>query len=171
MSASGATLTGTDADTTDSRGIRGGTDGTAIGNTGDRLKVDAGSIPVTVGPDTSTGILKQGLATVSAKTEQDLSGSSYTVPSSKTFKLTSITASYDTQTTMIIRLKKQTGGAGLYATLFQFVLAANGQDVQSFTIAVPVGVNIGVATDVFKVTYESSLSKGVVWAGYTGIEF
>jgi hypothetical protein len=41
MSVSSSNITGSDLNTTDSTGIRGGTDSTVIGNTGDRLKVDA----------------------------------------------------------------------------------------------------------------------------------
>lgn len=41
MSVSSSNITGSDLNTTDTTGIRGGTDATVIGNTGDRLKVDA----------------------------------------------------------------------------------------------------------------------------------
>lgn len=41
MSVSSSRIPGSDSDTTDSAGIRGGTDGTIIGNVADRMKVDA----------------------------------------------------------------------------------------------------------------------------------
>lgn len=41
MGVSSSRITGSDLDTTDSTGIRGGTDATVIGNVGDRLKVDS----------------------------------------------------------------------------------------------------------------------------------
>jgi hypothetical protein len=44
MSVSSSNITGSDLNTTDTAGIRGGTDATVIGNTGDRLKVDGSGV-------------------------------------------------------------------------------------------------------------------------------
>jgi hypothetical protein len=152
--------------------VIGATDGTLIGNVGDRLKVDAtGSITALPEAAGAAAVLKSAEITVATKVESDLSGVTYTVPTGKTFKLYTFNGSYDTAAPMFLRLKKQTGGAGAFVTLFRISLKQQGQDESNFEIALPDGLNVGVATDVFKVTYESALSKGTLWAGFTGMAF
>ena len=155
---------------TDNVRINGATDDTEIGNVGDRLKVDA---LVTVTPAASTfgTILKQAEVTIASKTETDISATSYTVTTGKSFVLTSISANYDNNSPVIIRLKKQTGGTGSFVTQFRLTLEQHGQDPSNATIQIPYGVKIGSATDVFKLTYEAALIKGAVWACFTGLEY
>ena len=149
--------------------IKGATDGTEIGNTGDRLKVDAGTITATA-TLTPSNILKQLEFAVNTKVETDATGVTYTVPPGKIFSLVSFNGSYDTMSPMYLRLKKQTGGTGAFNTLFRITLKIHGQDESDFQFVIPNGLLIGAAGDVFKVTYESALAKGTLWTGFMGIE-
>jgi hypothetical protein len=150
--------------------IKGGTDGTIIGNTGDRLRVEAN---VTVVPASSTfgTILYQNEVSISSKTETDMTGMTRTIASGKTFVLTCFTASYDTQSPIYVRIKKQTAGGGSFVTQFRITLKQHGQDASQVTIPIPFGIAIATATDVIKVTYESAIAKGTLWAAFTGIEY
>lgn len=147
--------------------LRGGTDNSLIGNVGDRLKVtdDSGLTFLNV---LSANIYKQNEATIASKTETDLSGVTYTVPSGKTFVLTTLTGSYDAQSTVYIRLKKQTGGSGAFATITRIVLVNGGQGDPTVTLNYGNGLLLGTSGDVFKITYEAAVVKGVVWAQFTG---
>ena len=140
-----------------------GADGTPIGNVGDALKVNAS---VTVVPAASTfgTILRQNEVSVATKTETDLASGSYTVPAGKTFVLTSISANYDTQSPVVIRLKKQVSGVGAFSTVFRLTVKQHGQDASNATIQVPYGIVIATATDVLKLTYESALARGSLGA-------
>jgi hypothetical protein len=157
-------------DDNDDTAIKGGTDGTVIGNVGDRLKVDS-LVTITPAPSTFGTIYRQNEITVATKAETDLPSGSYTVPSTKTFVLTSMAANYDTSAPLIIRLKKQTGGTGSFSTIYRLTLKQHGQDNSNVQFTIPYGIALGTATDVFKLTYESSLSKGSLWANFTGIEY
>ena len=154
--------------------IRGGTDGNIVGNVGDRLKVDAvlssGSVTITA-LIAACNIFRQNEITVSVKVETDLPSSTYTVPAGKTFNLVNFGGSYDAQQPMYLRLKKQTGGTGAFVTIFRANLSVNGQDASNYNITVPTGLAIGVAGDVFKLTYEPSVGRGVLWADYMGVEY
>jgi len=119
----------------------------------------------------TTAVLKQNEIAIATRTESDLVNTTYTVAAGKKFKLTSFGGSYDTQAPMYLRLKKQTGGAGAFVTIFRVTLKQHGQDESNFDRLLPLGLNIGVAGDVFKITYESGLARGSLWAGYTGVEF
>jgi hypothetical protein len=147
-----------------------GADGTPIGHVGDALKVNA-SVTVVPAPSTFGTIYRQNEITVATKTETDLPSGTYTVPSGKTFVFTSIAANYDTSSPLIIRLKKQTGGSGAFSTIYRLTLKQHGQDVSNVQFTVPFGIALGSAGDVFKLTYESALSKGSLWANFTGIEY
>ena len=151
--------------------LAGGTDGTQIGNNGDRLKVDTTITGIITGSLGANNILKQNEIAISVKVETDLPSSTYTVPTGKSFSLTTFSGSYDVQQPMIIRFKKQTGGTGAFVTLFRETLSVNGQDATNFTIAIPNSLIIGSVGDVFKVTYEPAVGRGSLWAGYTGIEY
>lgn len=147
-----------------------GAGGTVIGNVGDRLKVDG--IVVAVPSSSSFGtVFRQYEANVTTKAKTDLPTTTYTVPAGKTFVLTSIVGNYDTQSPITIRLEKQTGGAGAFVQQIPLKLRQSGNDAGNFQFTVPFGVQLGVAADVLKLTYESSLAKGVVWAAFTGIEY
>lgn len=150
--------------------ITGQTDQTQIGNVGDRLKVDA-VVTVTPTPATFATIQKGYEITVATKTETDLPTATYTVPSGKIFVLTSLSANYDTASPLIIRLKKQTGGTGSFVTIRRLTLKQHGQDPSDVHHLFPFGLVIGNATDIIKITYESALSKGSLWAAFTGIEY
>lgn len=150
--------------------LSGGTDGTPIGNVGDALKVNA-TVIVTPAPSTFGTILRQNEVTIASKTETDLTSSTYTVPAGKTFVLLSFGANYDTQSPVVVRFKKQTGGSGSFATLQRLTLKQHGQDASNVQFTYPLGIQVGTAGDVFKITYESALSKGSFWASFTGIEY
>lgn len=151
--------------------IRGNTDGTIIGNVGDRLKVDSLQSGTWIVQDNSANILKQNEVTISSRNEIDIANTTYTVSSGKSFKLTSFEISYDSQVTVYVRLKKQTGGSGAFNTLFRLTVGINGQDNSVKTFSFPSGVVIGTAGDVFKLTVEAAIIKGNMWAGYTGGEY
>jgi hypothetical protein len=155
-------------------GLLGGTDGTQIGNVGDRLKVDS-VVTITPAPSTFGTIIRPTAGnrevTVATKTETDFTGGSYTVPAGKTFVLTSISANYDTQSPLVVRLKKQTGGAGAFVTEYRLTVKQHGQDSSNATIQIPYGIVLATAGDILKLTYESALAKGVLWATFTGIEY
>jgi len=150
--------------------LSGGSDGTIIGNTGDRLKVDS---VVTVLPATASfaNILKQNEISVITKTKTAIANTTYTVASGKSFALASFGGSYDTQSPMYLRFEKQTGGTGAFQTLFRVTLKQHGQDESNHEIDFSVPVFLGQAGDVFRITYESALSKGTLWSGFTGIEY
>lgn len=152
------------------RKIIGGTDGTTIGNVLDRLKVDA-QVTAISDAATSSAILKQADMNVAAKTETDLTGLTYTVPAGKRFKLVAFNASYTANFPIFVRLKKQTGGVGAFVQLYRIALGQHPQDSLNFQISNPLGVNLGVGGDVFKVTFEAALIKGNIWAAISGVEF
>ena len=170
MSVSSSNITGSDLNTTDTTGIRGGTDSTVIGNIADRLKVTSDA-DITVSASTFATIFRRAEITVATKTETDLSGVTYTVPAGKNFVLTTINANYDTQSPLYIRLKKQTGGAGAFSTEVRLTVKQHGQDASSTSMTFPYGVYLATAGDVIKITYESALAKGSLWAAFTGIEY
>jgi len=156
--------------------INGSTDGTNIGNVTDRLKVIDQDVlavlnAIASGLGVSTaGILKQNEITISSRTETDLSGTTYTVPTGKKFSITSFSASYDFAGLVYIRFKKQTGGSGAFNQLFRIVMMQGSQGDSAPTINFGNGVQIGTAGDVFKITIEGSVPKGTVWAEYSGSE-
>jgi len=150
--------------------LTGGTDGSQIGNTGDRLKVDATFSGTSTAVMTPSNIVKQNEISIAVKTQTVLPSSTYTVPAGKTFSLTTFGGSYDGQQPMYIRFQKQTGGSGAFATVLRETLSVNGQDSSNFSIIIPTGLLVGVATDVFQITYEAAVARGTLWAGYTGIE-
>jgi hypothetical protein len=116
-------------------------------------------------------IFRRQEITVATKTETDLPSGSYTVPTGMSFGLTSISANYDTQSPLIIRLKKQTGGVGAFVTEWRLTLKQHGQDNSNVQFVMPRGILMATAGDVLKLTYESALSKGTLWASFTGIEY
>jgi hypothetical protein len=122
--------------------IAGGTDGTPIGNVSDRIKVDA-IVTVTPAPSTFATIYRRQEITVPSKVETDLPSGSYTVPAGKTFVLASLQANYDTQSPLVIRLKKQTGGAGSFVTEFRLTLKQHGQDNSNVQFTFPYGIQLG----------------------------
>jgi len=154
--------------------LTGGTDGSQIGNTGDRLRVDAvlssGSVTITA-LAAACNIIKQNEVTVNVKVETDFPSSTYTVPAGKSFNLVSFCGSYDVQQPIYLRLKKQTGGTGAFVTVLRTSLSVNGQDATNYGVTVPNGIAIGVAGDVFKLTYEPAVGRGNLWAGFFGVEY
>jgi hypothetical protein len=120
---------------------------------------------------TTAGILKQAEYTLPSKTETDIPGITYTVPTGKKFLLTSFMGSYDAQTTIHLRFKKQTGGVGAWNQLFRITLEVGGQGQSTIPLNFGNGIYIGEAGDKFKITGEASNSnKGTVWACFTGAE-
>lgn len=137
----------------------------------ERLAVDA-LVTGNANPSQSTNnILRQNEITVSTKTKTDLPSSTYTVASGKTFALSTFGGSFDTQSPMYLRLEKQTGGTGSFVTLFRVTLKQHGQDESNYQVTMPQPVIVGTAGDVFKITYESALAKGKLWAGFVGLEY
>ena len=157
--------------------IAGNTDGTQIGNVTDNLKVIdqaaitvLNSIAIAVGAGTGLSIFKFNEAAVTARTEFDLSGTTYTVPTGKTFVITSFCGSYDAQAALYLRLKKQTGGTGAWVTQFRMTMMSGGQGDATTSMNFGSGIAIGVAGDVFKLTVESSIAKGTIWGEFSGSE-
>ena len=128
------------------------------------------SIAISLGASTAS-VFKFAELAVTSRNEVDLTGTSYTVPSGKQFFITSFSASYDAQAQMYVRVKKQTGGAGSFVTQFRMVMMSGGQgeSTKSFDFGGG-GIFIGSPTDVFKITIESSISKGTIWAQFAGSE-
>jgi len=118
----------------------------------------------------SANILRQNELVISAKTEMDIANTSYTVAAGKRFAVTAFVANYDSGSTVIIRLKKQTGGAGAFNLVQKILLAVGGQGQATVPLEMGNGIYIGDAGDVFKLTAETSLIKGTVWGSYAGIE-
>lgn len=157
------------------RYIRGATDGTAIGNVSDKLKVyDPDVIDVLIdiaaglGVSAGTSIFKYNEAAVSSRNEFDLSGTTYTVPVGKRFVITSFCASYDAQAALYVRVKKQTGGTGPWVTQFRLNMMSGGQGNSTIGFDLNSGIEIGAAGDVFKITVEGSIAKGTIYAEYSG---
>jgi len=157
--------------------IKGDTDNTLIGNVTDKLKViDQDAITVLNAIASALGvttaaILVQNEVVATTRTEVDMTGMTYTVPSGKKFLLTSFMGSYDAQATIHLRFKKQTGGAGAWNQLFRITLEVGGQGQSTIPLSFGNGIYIGTATDKFKVTVEASIAnKGTVWACFTGSE-
>jgi hypothetical protein len=157
-------------------GVLAGDDLTPIGHVTDKLKVvDADVLAIlniiAAGLGTSTAsILKTNEAAVTSKSEFDLSGTTYTVPTGKMFSISSFASSYDAQAMLYVRLKKQTGGVGAFVTLFRTTMMSGGQGDSTLSMNFGNGINIGAAGDVFKITIEGSIAKGTIWAEYSGSE-
>lgn len=156
--------------------IRGDTNGTKIGNLTDRLKVyDADAITVlnlialALGAGGATFIERSSEANITTRTKTDWV-STYTVASGKKFILTSFSCSYDAQGTLYVRLEKQTGGTGAWVTKERIVLMAGGNSEGFEALDCGVGIQLGTAGDVFKITVEASLAKGTAHAQFAGNE-
>ena len=156
--------------------LRGDSDGTKIGNVTDRLKViDQDVITVlnlialALGAGSATFISKESEASITTRTKTDWT-STYTVPTGKSFILTSFSCSYDAQGTLYVRLEKQTGGSGAFVTKERMVLMAGGNSEGTESIDCGIGIKIGSAGDVFKITVEASLAKGTAHAQFAGNE-
>jgi hypothetical protein len=50
-------------------------------------------------------------------------------------------------------------------------LKQHGQDESNHQIDFSLALVVGTAGDKFKITYESALAKGTLWAGYSGVEY
>lgn len=151
--------------------LEGGTDSALIGNIGDSLKVTLAS-GFGGGGSFPSNIFKQGELAVGARSETDLTGVTYTVPSGKTFALKTFTAALDAPALMVVRLKKQTGGAGPFNQIFKIVMMNGGQGDATPSMPLCDGIIVGSAGDVFKVTFDpSSSNKGTLWAEFSGVEY
>jgi hypothetical protein len=157
--------------------ITGASTSTKIGNVTDRLKVIdqdvitiLNSIAIAVGAGAGLSVFRQNEASVTSRNEFDLSSTTYTVPTGKTFVITSFAASYDAQAMMYVRVKKQTGGSGPWVTQFRTTMMNGGQGDATTSMNFGNGIAIGMAGDVFKITIEASLAKGTVWAEFAGNE-
>lgn len=138
-----------------------------------RFTVDAfvtNSLPVSI-LSYAANILKQAEISVATKAESDLTGTTYTVAAGKSFRLMTFGGSYDTQSPMYLRLKKQTACTGSFVTQFRISLKQQGQDESNYQVNMPTGLTLGEAGDCFKITYQSALSKGTLWSGFTGTEY
>lgn len=156
--------------------IVGNTDQTLIGNITDRLKVTDQDVldvltGISIGATPIPTVFKYGELAVPSRNEFDLTGTTHTVSTGKKLAIIAVIASYDAQAQLYVRLKKQTAGAGAFETVSRLTLMQGGQGDSTASINYGIGVYIGEATDVFKMTAESSVSKGTVWAGYSGLEY
>ena len=143
----------------------------------DKLKVSDGDTATAIanlstifGGGTSLNIFRSNDVSVTTKNEFDLSGVSYTVPAGKSFLLTSFFGSYDSQSLMFIRLKRQLGGSGPFQTLYRLTLLSGGQGSSTLSISFGSGIKIGSPNDVFKITIESSVAKGSAFGSFSGSE-
>jgi hypothetical protein len=155
--------------------IIGDSDGTLIGNVDDQLKVIdedvaylLGTIAASLGAGTGT-FLKQNEAAVNSRNKFDLSGTTYTVPTGKTARITFFAGSYDAQAAVYVRIEKQTGGVGAWVTQLRLNMMSGGQGNSTLCLDLGSGVDVGTAGDILKITVESSIAKGNVWAGYGGL--
>lgn len=105
-----------------------------------------------------------------AKAETDI-GSTYTVAAGKAFALTAFVANINEQNPTIVRVKKQVGGAGAWTTVARITLKMHGQDPSDVDRNLSGGIVLGTAGDVFKLTQESALAKGSLWAAFAGVEY
>lgn len=154
--------------------LKGGTDGTPIGNVGDRAKVidedvialltsiSLGQVPV---PD----IYYYGSAT-SSRTETDVPGTTYTVVGSN-FALTAFLGSYNHPGQMTVRLRKQIGGAGPWIEIMRLDLLPGGQGGATPGYTLGSGIRVAGAGDKLKLTSEGTSTKGTVWAAFAGREY
>lgn len=156
--------------------IKGASDSTHIGNVSDKLKViDQDAIDVlntiSLAALPIANIFKKNEATVTSRNETDLPSVTYTVPAGKSFAITTFVASYDFASKMFVRVKKQTGGTGPFETLFKMVMMSGGQGDATLSYDFGAGIKIGDPTDVIKITYESSIAKGTLYAEFSGSEY
>lgn len=165
-----------DSDGAEDKALKGATDGTLIGNVGDSLKTTDLDVLAAVGAiTTGTGngasnIIRRNEAIVTSRNETDLASTAYTVPDGKVFSIDSFSASYDSQAALYVRLKKQTGGAGAFSTVLRLNMMSGGHGNSSISTDLSKGFKIGVAGDVFKITYEASIIKGNIFAMFAGSE-
>lgn len=134
----------------------------------DDALVALNNIAAGLGVSGSSSVFKKNEASVTVRTEFDLSNTTYTVPSGKKFFLTSFSASYDAQAALYVRLKKQTGGSGAWETMFRLNMMSGGQGNSTLSYDLGSGINIGDTGDVFKITIESSIAKGSIFASFGG---
>lgn len=158
-------------------GVLAGDDLTPIGHVTDKLKVidqDAisilNSIAVGLGVSSASAVFKKNEVAVTSRNEFDLANTTYTVPVGKKFVIGSFTASYDAQAALYVRLKKQTGGVGAWETQFRLNMMSGGQGNSTLSYDLGNGMAIGNAGDIFKITIESSIAKGTIFASYGGGE-
>jgi hypothetical protein len=129
------------------------------------------AIAAALGVTTAAILIQNEIPGPSTRNETDFTGMTYTVPTGKKFLLTSFMGSYDAQSTIHLRFKKQTAGAGAWNQLFRITLEVGGQGQSTVPLNFGNGIYIGNATDKFKVTVEASIAnKGTVWSCFTGAE-
>jgi hypothetical protein len=115
-------------------------------------------------------IFKKNEVAVSTRNEFDVANTTYTVTTGKDFYITSFTASYDAQASLYVRVKKQTGGIGTWETQFRLNMMSGGQGNSTLTYPFGNGLKIGTAGDIIKITVESSIAKGTIFASFGGVE-
>lgn len=111
-----------------------------------------------------------GMYALTTRSETDIPGATHTVASGKAFTLTDFIASYDAQASVYVRLKKQTGGVGSFVTQLQINLEIGGQGQSTIPLSFAAGIGLGSSGDVFKLTVETNIVRGNVWAMFSGIE-
>lgn len=114
---------------------------------------------------TVTTIIKDAEFSVTSRTEVDVTGTSYTVPTNKVFRLTQFGASSDNPAGGIFRLKVYTG-----ATLVKTIKLVLGTGTGSNSFTWPNGIQIATAGQVVKITHEAQAAKGTGWCGFAGFE-
>jgi hypothetical protein len=115
-------------------------------------------------------VFKKNEAAVATRNEFDLANTTHTIAVGKDFYITSFTASYDAQASLYVRVKKQTGGTGPWETQFRLNMMSGGQGNSTLSYPLGNGLKIGTAGDVFKITVESSIAKGTIFASFGGVE-
>lgn len=151
--------------------LRGATDNTLIGNIGDRLKVDSNVTIIGDSTGNSPNVIKQAELTVATRVQSDIADTIYTVPAGKKFKLSWFGGSYDNQGGVYIRLKRQPVGTVGFVTVLRVTIKQQPQEESTQGINLPMGLVLGNAGDTFKITYETALAKGTLWAGFVGSEY
>lgn len=110
-------------------------------------------------------IIKDAEFTITTRSEVDVTGTSYTVPAGKIFRLTQFGVSSDNPAGAIFRLKVYNGASLLKS--IKLVIQPNGGS-NSFTW--PNGAQIATAGNVVKITHEAQAAKGFGWCGFAGFE-
>jgi hypothetical protein len=112
-----------------------------------------------------TTVIKDAEFSVTTRNEVDITGTSYTVPTNKIFRITQFGASSDNPSGGIFRLKVYSGVTLLRS--IKLVLQSNNGS-NSFTW--PNGAQIAVAGNSIKITHEAQAAKGTGWCGFSGFE-
>ena len=117
------------------------------------------------GTGSAVTVIKDAEFNVTTRSEVDVTGTSYTVPANKTFRLTQFGASSDNPSGGVFRLKVYNG-----ATLIRSIKLVISPNVGANSFTWPNGAQIAVAGNVVKITHEAQAAKATGWCGFAGFE-